>query len=65
MTLMNIVTAGAITIGAGLVPLHASGPENRVIVTGCAYKADGDGDGQDPGGLDDVHSLPAGDELGL
>ena len=45
MTLMNIVTAGAITLGAGLVPLYASGQEQRVIVTGCAYKADGDGDG--------------------
>ena len=45
MTLMNIVTAGALALGAGLVPLHASGQEQRVIVTGCAYKADGDGDG--------------------
>ena len=45
MTLMNIVTAGAIALGAGLVPLYASGQEQRVIVTGCAYKADGDGDG--------------------
>ena len=45
MTLMNIVTAGAITLGAGLVPLYASGQEQRVVVTGCAYKADGDGDG--------------------
>ena len=45
MTLMNIVTAGAITIGAGLVPLYASGTQERVTVTGCAVKADGDGDG--------------------
>jgi hypothetical protein len=45
MTLMNIVTAGAITIGAGLVPLYASGTQERVTVTGCAIRADGDGDG--------------------
>jgi hypothetical protein len=45
MTLMNIVTAGVITIGAGLVPLYASGTQERVTVTGCAVKADGDGDG--------------------
>jgi hypothetical protein len=45
MTLMNIVTAGAITIGAGLVPLYASGTQERVTVTGCAVAADGDGDG--------------------
>jgi hypothetical protein len=45
MTLMNIVTAGAITIGAGLVPLYASGTQERVTVTGCAVSADGDGDG--------------------
>ena len=45
MTLMNIVTAGVITIGAGLVPLYASGMQERVTVTGCAVRADGDGDG--------------------
>jgi hypothetical protein len=45
MTLMNIVSVGAITIGAGLVPLYASGTQERVTVTGCAYHADGDGDG--------------------
>ena len=45
MTLMNIVTAGVITIGAGLVPLYASGMQQRVTVTGCAVRADGDGDG--------------------
>ncbi len=45
MILMNVVTAGAITIGAGLVPLYASGTQERVTVTGCAVKADGDGDG--------------------
>jgi len=45
MTLMNIVAAGAITIGAGLVPLYASGTQQRVVVTGCAVRADGDGDG--------------------
>jgi len=45
MTFMKIVTAGAIAIGAGLVPLYASGSQERVVVTGCVYKADGDGDG--------------------
>lgn len=45
MKLMHMVVASAFAAVAGFAPLYASGTDEKVTVTGCAVRGDGDGDG--------------------